>query len=71
MKADFFIFAGDMMSDGDEPSEITDFLSWLSKMDQFQHKIVVAGNHDCYFSDNKQDTQKILQQYPKITYLQD
>ena len=47
--ADFLIFAGDLMTDGDDVSEIQDFLRWFGSLDQFTHKVLVAGNHDCYF----------------------
>jgi len=43
-KGDILIHAGDFTNNGKE-KEIKDFDAWLSTLD-FQHKILVPGNHD-------------------------
>lgn len=65
---DILIHAGDMSMNGNE-YEIVDFLDWFNRQ-AFEHKVLIAGNHDFYF-ERKSDEQikKIL---PKnILYLQD
>jgi Icc-related predicted phosphoesterase len=44
---DVLIHAGDVSSRGKE-SEIVYFLEWFAKQD-YEHKILIAGNHDFYF----------------------
>ena len=67
-KADVLIHAGDVSMRGTEP-EIIDFLNWFSKQD-FQYKILVAGNHDFYFERaSEEQINKILPS--NIIYLKD
>lgn len=44
---EILIHAGDISMKGDKV-EVEDFLSWFDKQD-FEHKILIAGNHDFYF----------------------
>lgn len=48
-EGDILIHAGDVSERG-EPEQIDDFLNWISIQD-FRHKIFIAGNHDFYFED--------------------
>ncbi len=51
-EADVIIHCGDVSNIGRE-NEIKDFLNWFSKLNQFKHKIFIAGNHDFYFDNFK------------------
>ena len=44
-EGDILIHAGDFTNNGTR-KEIEDFDNWLASLDQFQHKILVPGNHD-------------------------
>ena len=44
---DVLIHAGDISMKGDE-DEVVEFLDWFDKQD-FEHKVLIAGNHDFYF----------------------
>lgn len=65
---DVLIHAGDMSMKGGK-DEIADFSRWFDKQD-FEHKILIAGNHDFYFEEESdKDIQQLL---PKnIVYLKD
>lgn len=45
---DFIFHAGDISGFGSIP-EINDFLTWFSSLDNFKHKVFIAGNHDWGF----------------------
>ena len=47
--ADMIIHAGDISSMG-YLHEIKNFCYWFSKLDQYKHKIFIAGNHDYRFT---------------------
>lgn len=68
--ADCIIHAGDISSMG-HLTEIKNFCHWFSKLDQYEHKIFIAGNHDWGFQEKPNDVALILKEYPNITYLQD
>jgi Icc-related predicted phosphoesterase len=62
------IHAGDISMKGAE-NEVIDFLKWFSDQD-FEYKILVAGNHDFYFEEESMATiQKIIPQ--DVIYLND
>ena len=44
---DILIFAGDCMTSGYYPLELTDFIEWI-KSQPYTYKICIAGNHDRY-----------------------
>jgi Icc-related predicted phosphoesterase len=65
---DVLIHAGDCTSRGSE-LEVVNFLNWFSKQD-FEHKILIAGNHDFYFERAPElEIEKIIPQ--NIIYLND
>jgi predicted phosphodiesterase len=65
---DVLIHAGDCTSRGSE-LEVINFLNWFSKQD-FEHKILIAGNHDFYFERAPElEIEKIIPQ--NIIYLND
>ncbi len=47
---DILIFAGD--DDIYNITELMDFIHWINKAN-FEHKIVIAGNHDFYFQESR------------------
>lgn len=67
---DLLIHAGDISSRG-YLVEIQDFLDWFSGLDNYTHKIFIAGNHDWGFQDSPDKIKDLLELYPNITYLQD
>lgn len=67
---DILIHAGDFTSRG-FLHEIDNFCKWFSKLDNYQYKIFIAGNHDFGFQDSPNKTKEIIDKYPNITYLQD
>jgi Icc-related predicted phosphoesterase len=65
---DILIHAGDLCNRGTE-SEVLRFLNWYSIQD-YTHKIFIAGNHDFYFEQNR--TEDIMELIPSnVTYLND
>ena len=50
-EADVIIHCGDFTSMG-HSHEIVEFMKWFSKLEQFEHKIIIAGNHDWLFETN-------------------
>ena len=67
---DILIHAGDISSMGYE-HEIREFCKWFNNLDNYTHKIFIAGNHDWGFQDYPDKVKEILDFYNKITYLQD
>jgi Icc-related predicted phosphoesterase len=65
---DVLIHAGDMTMRGKE-SEVVDFLNWFQQQ-PFDHKVLIAGNHDFFF-ERAEDL--IIKQFlpSNIIYLQD
>jgi Icc-related predicted phosphoesterase len=67
-EADVIIHCGDISSIGKE-HEIRNFVKWFSGLEQFKHKIFIAGNHDKMFEYNGIMARQLI---PKnIIYLQD
>lgn len=66
-RADAIIHAGDITYRGLE-SEVTDFLSWFSKLN-YTYKIFIAGNHDFYFEKNPLRIPKLIPE--GVIYLND
>jgi Icc-related predicted phosphoesterase len=65
---DVLIHAGDISGRGNEVEAI-DFLNWFSKQN-FEYKILIAGNHDFYFE--RQPAEQIKKILPEnIIYLND
>lgn len=66
--ADVIIHCGDFSGRGTE-NEIRDFLKWYSKLDKYQYKIFIAGNHEKLFEDSGYFARTLV---PKnVIYLQD
>ena len=67
---DLLIHAGDLTGEGYQ-KEITNFLEWFNGLDNYTHKIFIAGNHDWGFQESPDMCRELLKFYPSITYLQD
>lgn len=67
---DLLIHAGDFTSRGYK-HEIQQFFKWFSGLNNYTHKIVIAGNHDLMFEDDLLQAKEIISTYPNATYLQD
>ncbi len=67
---DLLIHAGDLSSMGYE-HEIREFCKWFNNIDNYTHKVFIAGNHDWGFQNNVEIVKEILDFYENITYLQD
>lgn len=69
-KATILIHSGDWTKGKDEGlAETQNFLSWLSEQ-SYDHKIIIAGNHEKTIAANPQMFRELLLQYPDITYLE-
>ena len=78
---DLLIHAGDMSSMG-RAYEIQDFCKWFDSIDNYDHKVFIAGNHDWGFIDHikfvttneaviPEHTQQTLNSYKTFDYLFD
>lgn len=67
---DLLIHAGDLSSMGYQ-HEIQGFCSWFDKLNDYDHKVFIAGNHDWGFQNNTEKIMEIVNSYKWIDYLQD
>jgi len=67
---DLLLHSGDISSRG-YSGEIESFCKWFNSLDNYKHKVFIAGNHDFGFKDNKERVKEILSKYNNITYLED
>lgn len=67
---DVIIHAGDVSSMGYK-HELQQFLKWFNNLDNYTHKIFIAGNHDWGFQDSPDMCKELLEFYNKVTYLED
>ena len=70
---DILIHSGDFMSSGYDSVELLDFLNWLYHQ-PYNHKILVAGNHDRIFEKFPEEAMKMIDMVNhnnSIIYLQD
>jgi predicted phosphodiesterase len=68
---DILIHAGDFMNSGYDKTDATEFFDWFDKIDNYDAKIFIAGNHDRWMQDEPEEAQGILTGYKTIDYLQD
>jgi Icc-related predicted phosphoesterase len=66
---DLLIHAGDIMNSGYNKNDIHDFCKWFEVQD-YDHKIFIAGNHDRMFENLPKQAMEIVNNY-EVTYLQD
>jgi Icc-related predicted phosphoesterase len=67
-EADVIIHCGDMTSMGYD-HEIANFMKWFSKLEQYKHKICIAGNHDWLFEKNNILAKELIPD--NVIYLED
>jgi predicted phosphodiesterase len=68
---DLLIHAGDFMNSGYSQYEAEDFFKWFDKINNYDTKVLIAGNHDRLMQDRSDEAQDILTGYKTIEYLQD
>ena len=68
---DILIHAGDFMNSGYNPMEAIMFFKWFDEIDNYDTKILIAGNHDRWAEDKPEEFKGILTGYKTINYLQD
>lgn len=66
--ADIIIHCGDFTSTGNS-TEINDFVSWYSNLNQYEYKIIIAGNHDFLFETHPNLAKECITS--NIIYLED
>ena len=67
---DILLCAGDISSRGYK-TELENFFKWFDGIDNYDHKIFIAGNHDFGFQDEPETIKGLLMGYKTIDYLQD
>jgi predicted phosphodiesterase len=68
---DLLIHAGDFMSTGYSVEEAYEFFNWFDSIDNYDTKILIAGNHDRLMENDPEKMAGILTGYKTIEYLQD
>ena len=68
---ELLIHAGDFMNSGYIKTEATEFFDWFDAIDNYDTKILIAGNHDRIMENDPEWAQGILTGYKTIEYLQD
>ena len=67
---DILIHAGDLTSRG-YITEIENFAKWYDKINNYDTKVFICGNHDFGFQDDNERVKGLLTGYKNIDYLQD
>ena len=68
---DLLIHAGDFMNSGYDKTEALEFFDWFDKINKYDHKIFIAGNHDRWMENAHDEAEGILTGYKTIDYLKD
>jgi predicted MPP superfamily phosphohydrolase len=68
---DLLIHAGDFMNSGYNPMEAMEFFNWFDKINNYDTKVLIAGNHDRWMENQSEEALGILTGYKTIEYLQD
>lgn len=69
--ADTLIHAGDFTNNtSNQEADVRRFLEWFSSQ-PYDHRILIAGNHELYIESNPIWFAELLANYPNITYLHD
>ncbi len=68
---DLLIHTGDLMNSGRNINDITNFCKWFNELEQYDHKVFIAGNHDRMFEDFPEMAMEVVNSYKWIDYLQD
>lgn len=68
---DLLIHAGDFMDSGYNAMEAIMFFDWFNKINNYDTKVLIAGNHDRWIQDEPEEARGMLTGYKTIEYLQD
>jgi Icc-related predicted phosphoesterase len=68
---DLLVHTGDIMNSGRNQMDIYNFCKWFDGLEQYHHKVFIAGNHDRLFETDPEVASEIYNSYKNITYLQD
>jgi len=68
---DLLLHAGDFMNSGYNPIEAIEFFKWFDEINNYDHKIFIAGNHDRWMENAPDEAEGILTGYKTIDYLKD
>ena len=68
IEADMIIHSGDVSMRGTE-FEVENFLKWYSAL-PYKYKILISGNHDFLFENQRTIAQELIARYPSIKYLE-
>jgi Icc-related predicted phosphoesterase len=64
------LHAGDISSMGYQ-HEVQQFCKWFNNVENYDHKIFIAGNHDWGFQNNVEKIMEIVNSYKTVNYIQD
>lgn len=67
---DLILHAGDLSSLGYK-HEIESFCTWFNKLNNYEFKVFISGNHDFMFEKDPDQAKEIYSSYKNIDYLQD
>ena len=67
---ELLLHAGDISSMGHK-HEIESFLTWFDKIDNYDTKVFIAGNHDWGFQTKPEQCRGLLTGYKTVDYLED
>ena len=67
---DLLLHAGDISSMGYQ-HEVQQFCKWFNNVENYGHKIFIAGNHDWGFQNNVEKIMEIVNSYKTVDYIQD
>ena len=67
---DILVHAGDLTGRG-YITEIENFMKWYDKINNYDTKVFIAGNHDFGFQDENEKLRGLLTGYKTIDYLED
>jgi predicted phosphodiesterase len=69
---DLLIHAGDFMTSGYNPMEAVMFFQWFDAINNYDTKVLIAGNHDRWMQNDSEEARSLLSGYYKtIEYLED
>jgi len=68
---DLLIHAGDIMNSGRDRDDIVLFCDWFNELDNYTHKLFIAGNHDILFETDSIDSTRLVREFKDIGYLED
>ena len=67
---DLLVHTGDISSYGYK-HEVKEFAKWFNSLDNYTHKIFIAGNHDFLFENDPKAAKEIIDFYKNVVYIQD